>query len=469
MTHRMIEDQGRARTSNEHEERRSVLMFAYYFPPCVCWPTASMRAEGLAKGLIPEGWNPIVVTRGSGCRCFETRSSVAVTDMQSGIEVRRVDVRPSLVVRASVASERWREAGFLARVGYWLLKPVRKARRLTEDRDDWPSQGLGQGRALLCERDVHAVWTTSVPYLSIGIGRRLQRRHRTPWVADLRDSITRERVFDDLVDKIAGRHVRRRWYRALKKASAVVGVTPQEAEIDGKALGRPVHPIPSGFDLTAWESLRTISDSQRDRGKRFQILYAGGFYGERAEQGDLFFQGLRRFIDSSTSHPEISFTYIGRHGRRCLSVAAENDCEQISENGGMVTPEEARLAMMRADLVLLLSPPTREGGIPGGKLYEYLAAGPSILAVPGTDRYVMGALRDADAGEGASTPDEIAAVLASRYESWRRGRGVPRSLDGLGSFTWSARAHQLADLLDQLAPLRNGDRESMDPIAGAVG
>ena len=45
-------------------------MFAYYFPPCACWPTASMRAEGLAKGLTNEGWDPIVVTRSNGCACL---------------------------------------------------------------------------------------------------------------------------------------------------------------------------------------------------------------------------------------------------------------------------------------------------------------------------------------------------------------------------------------------------------------
>ena len=61
--------------------------------------------------------------------------------------------------------------------------------------------------------------------------------------------------------------------------------------------------------------------------------------------------------------------------------------------------------MMRADLLLsAFFQRHRRGGIPGGKLYEYLAAGPPILAVDGTDPYVVQVFRDTGGGEGASSP-----------------------------------------------------------------
>jgi hypothetical protein len=113
--------------------------------------------------------------------------------------------------------------------------------------------------------------------------------------------------------------------------------------------------------------------------------------------------------------------------------------------------------MMRADLLLLLIPPSREGGIPGGKLYEYLAAGPPILAVHGTDRFVMQTLNDVGAGDGASTPEAIADALARRYDDWRRGRSVRRPLAGLEAFTWSARAERLAGIIDSVTATRAGD------------
>lgn len=449
----MIEEQGRVEAPNERSGRRSVLMFAYYFPPCVCWPTASMRAEGLATGLTQEGWDPVVVTRGGGCSCLRTGSSEA-TDMSppTGVEVRRVDVRPSLVERTWVAAGRWRKAGRAGRVAYRLVKPVRKARGLTEHRNDWQRRALAQGTALVRERDVHAVWTTSGPYLTIGVGRRLQRRHRVPWVAEMRDSITRERDWPDLIGRIAGHRLRRRWYRDLRKASAVFGVSPQEAEIDSEGLGRQVHALPSGFDHTTWESLRSAGEPQREHDEPFRILYAGAFYGDRVGLGGLVFEGLRRFVDQETGPPAVSFTYLGRQSRYFSSEAAKHGCEGLVEDGGVVPPGEARLMMMKADLLLLLIPTTSEGGMPGGKLYEYLAAGPPILAVHGSDPYVMRILRETGAGDGASTPEEIVEVLARRYEDRRVGRTVTRPLGDLAGFTWASRAHELASVLDSLVP-----------------
>ena len=165
-------------------------------------------------------------------------------------------MHPSLLVRSSAAVDRWCESGPWRRVRFQFRKPIEKARTLTEKQDDWTRRALAEGRALLRDRDVNVVWTTSGPYRTIGVGRRLQRRHRKPWVADLRDSIARERAWVGLLGTIAGRRQRRRWFRALKKASVVVDVTPQEAEIDSTALGRRCISLPSAFDLTTWESLR---------------------------------------------------------------------------------------------------------------------------------------------------------------------------------------------------------------------
>ena len=54
------------------EGTRRVLVFAKLFPPCNCWPTASERAVGLARGLSSLGWRPVVITRqlpAEGCTC----------------------------------------------------------------------------------------------------------------------------------------------------------------------------------------------------------------------------------------------------------------------------------------------------------------------------------------------------------------------------------------------------------------
>lgn len=458
----------RPRTATPRDARRTVLMFAYYFPPCRCWPTASMRAEGLALGLSERRWEPVVVTRGNGCACLDAAPGDADADTRPrpAIEVRTVQVRPSLLFRASAATERWYGPVLWRRVIHRLTKPMRDARWLTERRNDWPRRAIAEGRHLARGRDVRAVWTTSGPYRSIAIGRGLQRRAATPWVADLRDSIARERVWRGRVDRIVGRRLRRRWFRDLRHASAVVGVSPQEAEIDAATLGREVLPIPSGFDPAAWEPLRTGAAPPGHAA--FRILYAGGFYRDRIVLGGLFLDGLRRFVDRLPERPDVVLTYVGPHGSRFMTEAIEHGCSGLVEDGGRVSPARARERMIDADLLLLLTPRTTEGGMPGGKLYEYLAAGAPILAVHGTDPFVMGVLNDTGAGDGASTPDEIADVLGRRYEDWRLGRASRRSLADLGAFTWSSRGQRLAGILDAVAGTGDPGRPVRDPFDEVV-
>ncbi len=435
--------------------RRSVLMFAYYFPPCVCWPTASMRAEGLAKGLAGCGWDPVVVTRGNACACMERepdgdgQGSVS----SEALEIRRVMVHPSMLWRIRSVADRLAASTLMRPVGVVLRSLASRARRLTERRNDWTRRAVDEATLVMRERHIDAVWTTSVPYRSIAIGRNLQRRYGAPWVADLRDSIARDRQWTGHIQKIAGLRMRRRWFRALREASSVTCVSPQEAGIDSAALGREVRPLPSGFDRAAWASIRVGSEVGRWRGSRFVIVYAGAFFGNRTGPGDLFFAGLRGFLDASPD-ALVAVKYFGHHGTTFVSQAAERGCGHVVADGGMVSAREARVEMMRSDLLLILPPETREGGMPGGKLYEYLAAGTPIVAVPGSDQFVMQILREANAGEGASTPDAVADVLARHYEGWRSGRGTRRSLDDLAEFSWSARGRALAEIFDGAAAVQ---------------
>ena len=289
----------------------------------------------------------------------------------------------------------------------------------------------------------------------------------------MRDSIARERAWVGLLARVAGRSQRRRWFRALKKASAVVDVTPQEAEIDSTALGRAVHSIPAGFDLTVWESLRASDDSRRSSHPRFSILYAGAFYGDRVEVGDLFFEGLRRFVDSESQPPVISCTYVGPHGIQFLQAAGKHECRDIAEDGGLVSPARARVMMTRADLLLLLAPPTREGGMPGGKLYEYLAAGPPILAVDGTDPYVMQMLRDTGGGEGASSPDEIAERARAPLRELAAGSCDPaatrrsRKLHLVGSRASTGESPRLLGVSREPSQRRDGSDRRGDRVSSA--
>ncbi len=251
-------------------------MFAYYFPPCTCWPTASTRAEGLANGLAANGWSPIVVTRANGCPCLDGRAvddgdRESVRPLTRASEIRRIHVRTTSIARLRDRIDRWAAPPFWRSLRSAARKSLTMLLVLADGHNDWVGAASAEGDRLLRERHVDAVWTTAPPYRAVHIGRRLQRRHRTPWVADLRDSIARSYADGDTAP--TGRRLarpvrslpRRRWMRDLRHASAVVCVSPQEARIDAAALRRRVRSLPSGFDPATWHDLRQRSQRRSPR------------------------------------------------------------------------------------------------------------------------------------------------------------------------------------------------------------
>jgi glycosyltransferase involved in cell wall biosynthesis len=176
-------------------------------------------------------------------------------------------------------------------------------------------------------------------------------------------------------------------------------------------------------------------------------VYAGKL--NRLHDPANFFIGLRRLLDTGVPEQSIAFVYLGPHDAKMLALADKHGIQKSVVALGRVPVPEARLLMARSNLLLLLSPANGQSGIPGGKLYEYLAAGPPIIAVPDTDSFVMGILRETHAGEGASTPDEVADALLRHFMAWRSGSVASRPLRELDGFSWSARAERLSTLLGE--------------------
>lgn len=438
---------------------RRVLMFAHSFPPCTCYPTASERPYGFARYLPEWGWEPTVVTRDirrDGCRCRPAGEDRAGTEDEYAPRLRggrlvRIRVSPSPVSRLHSVTNKASRSQVIAVPALGLRKLATLGLLLSEVRDNWVKRAVVEGRGLLEKRQADVVWTTSRPFRSTSVGLFFQEKYNLPWVADLRDSISRIPSRD--VKWAARRVSNRRFFPALRKAAAVVGVSPEEADRDAQALGRSVDVIPSGFDSEEWRGIRTAAlrqngDTQRTR----RILYAGRIY-PHLHDPDIFFRGLRLFIDQARElGPVVSVNYLGPDGEQFRTAAKKANVAEVITDEGTVTATQARRRMVEADLLLLLTDAEGRSGIPGGKIYEYLAAGTPIIAVPGRDEYVKGIFRQTDAGVGAASPADVATAL----EQLLKGTKELSPLDQLAEYTWKERARALAQVLDRSAGVPAG-------------
>lgn len=436
---------------------RRVLMMAYWFPPCVRWPTAAARAAGFARYLRKEGWEPVVLApdlSGGICFCGGCGEDGGErNEAFDGVETIRLPV----ALRRGVALARSLRSRNSGGKDEGRASPRPKFETLAlffEVKTDWVALARERGELLVSEGAFDAIWTTSPPFETLRVGSHLTRRTAVPWVADLRDEISRIHGQRPLAEKAA--MVRRRILRRdARRAAAVVAVTPTLAEVDSSWLGREVVAIPSGYDPRAWPA---SADREPSTNERFTLVYAGKFY-EGYRVPDPALLGMRSFIRGlpASERDSVRFVYYGRDGDFLRLRAAALGLLPWVEDRGFVVGSTLRYSLISADVLLLLTNVVGHDGVPGGKFYDYLAAGRPILAVPGGDDFVDEALRSTRAGLSASEPREIAEALAHWYESWRTAGRVPSQglPEAAAAYSIDTSARRLASLLDRVTAERS--------------
>jgi hypothetical protein len=424
-----------------HQTVPRVLMFAYRFPPCNCWPTASQRAYGLARGLADRGWHPVVITRllpVGGCACGGGRDDDA--ESTQDLEVVRVPTRG------------WRRR-FLPRALGTLTVFIMGGS------DNWASKAKRAAKRYATETKFDLVWTTSGPIGTVRPGRSLQRSLAVPWVADVRDSVWRTSV-----QVVRGTGMKA-WFlrtramvlaRPLRSADAVIHVTLPEAQADTAVIRKPPRVIPSGFDEKAWSQVHFLSQTRASAEKALKVLFAGRVYAGWAGYS-IFLEGVRAFAEVARGLPQpVRVEYMGPTFDLFRAEAERSGSSGLLVDRGVVSLARSRAAMLDADALLLVTAPDTITGIPGGKLYEYLAACRPILAVPGSDPFVRDVLERTRHGWCLDDADAVRIALERLAAGTLTVPSWPSH--ALEEFTWSARGRQLAEIFEHVRSGEPADR-----------
>ena len=429
---------------------RTVLMFAYYFPPCVCWPTSAARAANFARYLPEFGWRTIVVTRDlttAPCKCETPSRGPSLHAVDDSEQVDPIAVPVSLesshLLKRRDQLARSKLTGPIRPLVTLLRKSLTAMIVTTGRSDTWIPTGIRAGERVLERSTIDAVWTTSGPLESISIGQHFARGYRLPWVADLRDSVSH--LAGSMPDSLAEYLRRRSFAFRLRNATRVVEVTPQERERDRRWLSNNVDVIPSGFDPADWDIIHKASAARRPEPRRgTSIAYTGRVY--RSQDPTPFFLGVRHFTKSRNEATNLRIDYYGSSGSEFTAAAAACGVADFVRDHGVVSIHRARTAMAQADVLLLLSH-RGVSGTPGGKFYEYLASGTPILVVPAGDEYIDGTLATTGTGLAASTPEEVRHALEKLLFSPLDP--APDFAARTRMFGWPSRAESLATLLNE--------------------
>jgi glycosyltransferase involved in cell wall biosynthesis len=400
---------------------KRLLFIAFYFPPrnnIACY-----RSGCFAKFLPEQGWLPTVV-----CQDWPADRSDSDPDFVGAIpecvEIHRVPA-PA-------------ECGIYEKVLMRKVAPYAWPHRAPIL---WWGQARKQIASLLKTTRFDAVWATSDPLTPLTLGLEAARSARIPWVADIRDCLNVQR-FGSWYKRPFFRHQER---RLCREADRVITVSDGLADALKGITDVPVAVIPNGFD----PSLLPVEAPTPTR--LFTILFAGTLVPGRQDPRPVF-QALdlclRRGLIPAA---EIELVFLGTRPET-VNERLKDGLSHLPIRVLPRVPHRAALALQAQASVLLLVAHAKERGIMTGKIFDYLAAGRPILAVP-DDRFTTATLlRSTGAGVAITEVESIARQLSEWYAQWKVDPlfTLARDKRAINSYSRFTQAGQLAEHLNQL-------------------
>lgn len=422
---------------------RRVLVITYYFPPRQS--VASLRLKGLAKYLPEFDWIPTILTAAlpglpdSRFQIVETPYPGDVSELLK----KRLGLRPEKGFQEQIGipvTLRERKGSFTSRV----LTLVKGIYAYPDEQKCWLPFAVKVGDALLRERQFHAILSSSSPVTAHLIAYELKKRHRIPWVADLRDLWTQNHHY--AYGPIRRVVERRLELRILAAADALVTVSsPLAEQLAGLHRGKAVFAIPNGFDPDEMGSAPLT--------REFSITYTGQLYEGKQDPAPVF-QAIGELINKGVLDPRlVRVRFFGPPQHWLEQEVKRYGLEQVVEMCGVV-PRDVVLQYQRSSQVLLLlnwNDP-RERGVYTGKIFEYLAAQRPILAVGGPGGVVKELLERTKAGVHVSGAEELAAVLTAWYREYEAtGRLAYHAIhEEIEQYSHREMARRFASVMDGL-------------------
>ncbi len=262
---------------------RTVLIICEFFPPCRDMTSSSKRLEGFTRYLSSFGWNPIILNHQCSCvngvalaeqqpwaDSFFLHENDSIQNLHEALSMRN-ESRP-LIIRisskekkiinlrlrlAALTNPRFEVDNHFGRacavdskcISFLPLRALLSVfRKLLSwistfywDQTDWPERATRIAKAVCGElKEIDLIFSTSPNVVNHVIACRVSKAMRLLWIADIRDSIIRS-----CAD--ASHFTGSIKYGFLKKASALVHVTPEEAERDKHFFTKQSYVIENGF------------------------------------------------------------------------------------------------------------------------------------------------------------------------------------------------------------------------------
>ena len=439
---------------------KKVLVITYYWPPS--GGSGVQRWLKFAKYLPEYGWEPVIYTPLNP----EANSTdeALMKDVRPGTTVlKRRILEPYSFYKILAGGKNLTGKGQKKQIKANLVAGggekkslvqklslfVRGNLFIPDPRILWVGPSVRYLKKYLKQHPVDAIVSTGPPHTMHLIAKRLSKATGTPWLADFRDPWTEIFYFKHLgLSKWAFNRHRSLEQGVLDSADSVVVVSSKMQKDFEKRTKTPVEIITNGFDpedFTATPDCSANGPACREavsacsetaaaaanfRSGKFTLVHTGLL----VDNGNpnLLWEVLG---EKAASDPQfrqrLEIRTMGQTDGTIISDISANGLDANFVNMGYVAHGTAVEWQQKASLLLLpLRKEPEAAAILTGKFFEYLAAGPEILAFGPTDGDLARALEETQSGTICD---------------WHQKQAIRDAID-------AAWANHLAQLQDPAAP-----------------
>jgi len=314
--------------------------------------------------------------------------------------------------------------------------------RMPDLHDLWASQSVDAVR----QEQWDLVVTTGGPYSVHYIGQSLRRSGKArKWCVDWRDLWTHNNVFPGLpILRWLERRIESSFHR---DADVVTTISQPLAETLRRMCTTQIDVIYNGFEQ---EYLARLSgESVFPADGVFRIVYTGTMYPHRQDP-EPFFAALAQLWREGIVDPENFEVVLAGSCESMLDIAERYGVRECVKYRGMLSRTEA-LRMQRDAHALLLVGFRGAGqeGVMSGKIFEYLSAGPAVIAVTFDAASSVGGLLK-ETGRGVATGTSAKAI-ADLLRDWVTRPDLLRNYSGVNEhvlrYTRERQAMRMLEIL----------------------
>jgi glycosyltransferase involved in cell wall biosynthesis len=417
---------------------QTVLIVTYYWPPA--GGSGVQRWLYFANELKQLGWNPVIVTQQNAA--YPLRDKSLEDKIDKSIEVHRVrgwePFKMAQIGSANTQQDALTQKGFWGAFKRW----VRAECFFPDARMFWIAPVVRFIQKYSNEHQIDALITTGPPHSSHMIGYRLTKKLNIPWLADFRDPWAD--FFQNKQLSMSKRMQKKHlyWQNIVLKNADLVTVTSPSLNQKFKLTNTNCKLLTNGY-----ESLLKGKQSES-----FSIVYAGVM--KAIQNPTNLWKVLGELIqENSKFATDFSLHLIGDFD---ASVSHNIQSEGLQAHTAFyeyMPKDNLEPYVTSAQMLLMVSVNDEDSyQIIPGKLFEYMAACRTILAIGNPDGDMASLMNKTKTGHvfDYSDKNHLKEYITAAYDRFQRGEYQTISNASIAPYKRSELAKQLSGFLTEM-------------------